>query len=70
MRLPQNDRMPERPRQELDQELDTSAWHVPGGPEVKATPREKEPGAPSWWRGDEDASQMFLQSMGVVIQGG
>lgn len=56
-------RNPGRPRRLLDQQLRVSEWRVPGGAYRQ---RRTVPNAPSWWRGDEDASQTFLHAMGVV----
>lgn len=65
-RLEIDNDQPERPKRELDKLLDVDLWQVPG-----ARPRRivkvREDDAPYWWRGDEDASQSFLLSMGVVM---
>lgn len=49
-------------RRELDSELSVARWQVPGDgnkyAEVKI-----EDGAPSWWAGDEEASQTSLAAM-------
>jgi hypothetical protein len=62
-RLEHDEKMPDRPRRRLNQQLDVGAWRVPGGAYRQ---RRDVPRAPSWWRGDEDASQTFLHAMGVV----
>lgn len=55
-----------RLRKLLDQELNVNEWRVPG---TTRTRRRKEiDTAPSWWRGDEDASQTFLHAMGIVVR--
>jgi hypothetical protein len=41
-------------------------WDTPGGVRQRV---DIVPGAPSWWTGDEDASQQFLMSMGVMTGG-
>lgn len=67
-RLPYDEQRPERPREELDDELDVASWRVPGRRAVvPAAP--VNPDAPSWWHGDEDASQTFLAAMGVRLDG-
>lgn len=65
LRLKHDDKQPERPRYDFDHALDVRNWDIPGG----ARKRVIEEGAPSWWTGDEDASQQFLASMGVVTSG-
>lgn len=49
----------------LDQTLSTAGWAVPGsGPKrVKA----RDPKAPWWWTGEEDASESFFKAMGVSL---
>lgn len=64
-RLDYDSDQPERPRRELNQTLDVDAWQLPGVRPRK--PQVVEVGQPSWWRGDEDASQSFLASMGMVM---
>jgi hypothetical protein len=59
---------PEDVRKAFDNELGITAWATPGKP-MKAE-RETDPDAPSWWTGEEDASQAFLSSMGVVFPNG
>ena len=49
-------------RQELDDGLAVVRWQVPGGGN-KYAEAEIEPGAPSWWAGDEEASQGSLAAM-------
>lgn len=49
-------------RQELDNELAVVRWKVPGGANRYAE-AEIEEGAPSWWAGDEEASQSSLAAM-------
>jgi hypothetical protein len=59
-------------RGKLDQVLEVSAWRSPGRhvelPDRKVDIDGDEFTAPSWWHGDEDASQSFLASMGVTIE--
>lgn len=58
----------EKVRRSFDNELGVSGWGTPGrplDPEV-----EKDPDAPSWWTGEEDASQAFLASQGVIFTDG
>lgn len=64
-RLKPNDKQPERPRHDFDKALETRDWETPGG----SAKRVVEEGAPSWWDGDEEASQQFLTSMGVITSG-
>lgn len=51
-------------REMLDAQLGVDDWRIPG---VAATSRPAgvPTGAPTWWRGDEDASQAFMREMGV-----
>lgn len=49
-------------RTELDQELAVVRWQVPGGANEYADVK-IEQGAPSWWAGDEEASQSSLAAM-------
>lgn len=62
-RLPYDEKNPGRPRRELDQTLEVQTWRVPG---AAGAPRAGRSSAPTWWRGDEEASQSFLQAMGVI----
>jgi len=48
-------------RKELDQQLSVLRWKVPGGNRFEDV--EIEEGAPSWWAGDEEASQSSLAAM-------
>jgi hypothetical protein len=54
---------PHRPRRELDNQLQVNSWRLPGGAYRQRRPV---PTTPAWWRGDEDASQSFMQAMRVV----
>jgi hypothetical protein len=64
LRHDEND--PAGPRRRLDQTLEVARWSVPGGGTTfRQRLREREPNAPDWWLGDEDASQSFMESMGV-----
>jgi len=49
-------------RRELDNHLGVIRWQVPGGGNRFAEV-EIEEGAPSWWAGDEEASQASLAAM-------
>jgi hypothetical protein len=57
----------ESARQVFDGQFGVSGWGTP-----RHRPRQvaiREPGAPWWWQDAEDASQSFLASMGVVLDG-
>jgi hypothetical protein len=58
----------EQARARFDADLGTSAWALPGREPREAQPQ-TDPGAPWWWAGAEDASQSFLASMGVSLDG-
>lgn len=58
---------PEDARREFDGKLGVAVWRMPGAPERLV--EEKDPGAPWWWTGDEEASQGFLQQVGVTLDG-
>jgi hypothetical protein len=64
-RLKHDEKQPERPRHDFDNTLGVRSWETPGGARLRAVVE----GAPSWWDGDEEASQQFLASMGVVMDG-
>lgn len=49
-------------RKELDDKLGVIRWQVPGGSNKYADAVIEE-GAPSWWAGDEEASQASLAAM-------
>lgn len=51
-------------RPQLDNALGVAGWPTPGGARYVI---KREPGAPSWWQGEEEASQSFLSSAGVVM---
>jgi hypothetical protein len=53
---------PEEVRLQFDRDLSVLRWQVPGGGN-KYAEVEIEEGAPSWWAGDEEASQSALASM-------
>jgi hypothetical protein len=61
--LPDADKEHPDPRDEyVDGPLDVANWEIPGQPRPDVdTP----PGAPSWWKGDEDASQSFFKRVGI-----
>lgn len=56
---------PDRARKRFDGQLGVRAWATPGT-ELKE-PEPRDPRAPWWWTSAEDASQSFLQSMGVTL---
>jgi hypothetical protein len=58
----------EQARTRFDADLGTSAWALPGR-ERREMEQKPDDGAPYWWHGDEDASQSFLASMGVTLNG-
>jgi hypothetical protein len=68
-RLSYDEKNPERPRRLLDQTLDVGEWRTIGRPHRSKTD-EVPDNAPSWWQGDEEASQAFLQSMRIVVTDG
>lgn len=60
---------PEDIRREFDNDLGVVRWQVPGGGNKYAEVKIEE-GAPSWWAGDEEASQSALnqfRAMGAKI---
>jgi hypothetical protein len=62
--LPPPDKEHPDPRAEmLDDPLGVEDWPRPGREAVG----EIVEGAPSWWRGEEEASASFLRSMGVDV---
>ena len=56
---------PETARKRFDGQLAVRAWTTPGTRDK--TPDPRDPKAPYWWDGDEDASQSFLAAMGVNL---
>lgn len=60
---------PEQDRAAFDNKLSVGQWRTPHqGEQYKDA--EIEPGAPAWWQGEEEASDLFMKSMGVVIPDG
>ncbi|MDJ1137928.1 hypothetical protein [Streptomyces iconiensis] len=58
----------EAARREFDTALGVSAWRTPGHRVVVPVAVEpRDPAAPDWWHGDDDASNSFLASMGVTL---
>jgi hypothetical protein len=57
----------EEVRKNFDNQMGVKMWRIPGQPEKADSGAPVEPGTPSWWHGEEDASQSFLMSMGVII---
>lgn len=53
---------------EFDAKLGVPSWHLFDGDVERETPQ-REPGAPWWWDGAEEASSSFLSSMGVTLDG-
>ena len=51
------------PRGDLDRELEVSLWPTPFTRRVYA--EDVEPGAPSWWHGEEEATDSVLRGMGL-----
>jgi hypothetical protein len=58
----------EQARARFDADLGVSAWALPGR-ERREVEQRPDDGAPWWWHGAEDASQSFLTSMGVSLNG-
>lgn len=56
---------PDRARQRFDGQLGVRNWASPSNELKESQPRD--PKAPWWWDGPEDASQSFLASMGVTL---
>lgn len=58
-------------RGKLDLALGVASWPAPGRPVVPVERTVEIDGEtfnpPAWWRGEEDASQSFLASMGVSL---
>jgi hypothetical protein len=59
---------PEMAIRQLNNQLGVDAWRVPGDEKPMEMPY-REPGAPVWWFGEEDASDSFLAAMGVNLDG-
>lgn len=60
----------EAARGQFDADLGVSAWRTPGHrAALAATAAPRDPAAPPWWHGDNDASSTFLESMGVTLDG-
>jgi hypothetical protein len=57
---------PDRARQRFDGQLGVRNWATPTAPH-KEPDQTRDPKAPWWWEGAEDASQTFLKSMGVNL---
>jgi hypothetical protein len=54
-------------RGDLDSELGVAAWRITRGLTGRPLPPPVDDGAPSWWHGDEEASQTFLRDQGVRL---
>lgn len=57
---------PEEVRKRFDRELMTDLWLVPGRTPLTEQ-ADYDPTAPWWWRGDEEASQAWLNAAGVIL---
>lgn len=66
-RLPvRENETPDRARKRFDGQLGVRNWTTPGT-QLKEPDPARDPKAPWWWDGPEDASQTFLKSMGVNL---
>lgn len=53
-------------RNDVNSILNVNEWETPVSYVRVTTPKEDIPeGAPSWWKGDAEASQSFMREMGV-----
>lgn len=57
---------PENARKRFDGQLGVRDWQTPSTRPKPEQPK-RDPRAPWWWEGAEDASQSFLRSMGVNL---
>lgn len=55
----------EAARAAFDNNLSVSMWKV--DPDAPDRLDDRDPLAPAWWTGDEDASQAFLRAQGVFL---
>lgn len=55
----------EKARRQLDDALGTASWETPFTRGKQRTRSSDRSSAPSWWHGEEDASQTFLAAMGM-----
>jgi len=62
-----NERDAAEVRAEFDSELGVSQWRHSRDATARAAPVDD--GAPSWWYGDEEASQSFLREMRPDLRG-
>lgn len=53
------------PREELDRLLETELWTGPRG--RKYDDSDVPAGAPTWWHGDEEATDSFLRGMNIRL---
>jgi hypothetical protein len=66
-RLPvRENEQPDTARRRFDGQLGVRNWTTPSTA-YKPPEQPRDPKAPWWWEGAEDASQSFLQSMGVNL---
>ncbi len=61
-RLPLPSEERENPRADLDAALEVSSWWAPG----QRRRADVSEDAPTWWHGEEEATQSFLTSMGLT----
>ncbi len=66
-RLEYDEKNPGAARRDLDWRLDVAAWRVTDST-TRPSRRGDDARAPTWWHGDEDASQSFLRSVGAVTR--
>lgn len=52
------------PRSELDAQLQVTEWAIPSR---RPATGPVEPGAPTWWHGEEEASEAFMREMGIRL---
>jgi hypothetical protein len=63
-RLPYADKENPDPRGDLDRALEVTTWQTPTTRKVYRD-SDAPLGAPQWWHGDEEATDVFLRGMGV-----
>jgi hypothetical protein len=68
-RLTYDEKNPDQPRKLLDQQLSVGEWRSIGN-QRPIKKKDVPDNAPTWWQGDEEASQSFMQSMRVVVTDG
>jgi hypothetical protein len=55
-------------RNQLDAALEVASW--PWAGQTPAQAQARPAGVPSWWHGEEEASQSFLAGLGINLGGG